>query len=133
MYIVDQVILLTIVQIKYALESVQGIGKITVTEWPFLGIDRYQTGCPGRLIYVEFEDLAGDQPMITVEGGGLSGDDVHVTVGEVLPGGMMAHPIPGHMLQTVERTPQVRGRHTVAYTITSSIVCYVSLTFIRFT
>ena len=55
--------------------------------------------------------------MITVEGEGLSGDDVHVTVGEVLPGGMMAHPIPGHMLQTVERTPQVRVRYTVTCTV----------------
>ena len=72
-----------------------------------LEVDRYQTGCPGRLLYVQFEDRAGDQPMISVESEGLSGDGVGVAVSEVVPGGMMASPIPGHMLQTVERTPQV--------------------------
>ena len=45
--------------------------------------------------------------MISVESEGLSGDGVGVAVSEVVPGGMMASPIPGHMLQTVERTPQV--------------------------
>lgn len=59
--------------------------------------------------------------MITVEGEKLSGDDVHVDVREVLPGGMMAQPIPGHMLQTVERTPQVRVRYKII------LVCFTNL------
>lgn len=52
--------------------------------------------------------------MIVVNSESVSGDDVSVIVSEVVPGGLMASPIPGHMLQTVERTPQVseggRGR-----------------------
>lgn len=47
--------------------------------------------------------------MIVVESEGLSGESVSVVVSEELPGGMMSRPIPGHMLQTVEKTPQVRG------------------------
>ena len=38
---------------------------------------------------------------------GVSGDSVSVGVSEEVPGGMMTSPIPGHMLQTVEKTPQV--------------------------
>ena len=45
--------------------------------------------------------------MISVDSEGLSGEDVSVVVSEEVPGGMMASPVPGHMLQTVERTPQV--------------------------
>ena len=78
-----------------------------MTDGAYLTIDRYETGCPGRLFYVQFDDRAGDQPMIVVKSEGLSGDDVMVTVSEVVPGGMMSSPIPGHMLQTVETTPQV--------------------------
>ena len=70
-------------------------------------MDHLQTGCPGRFLYVQFDDLPSDQPMVMVQSEGLSGDDVSVSVSEVVPGGMMASPIPGHMLQTVERTPQV--------------------------
>ena len=44
-----------------------------------------------------------------MESEGLSGDGVSVTVREDVPGGLMSQPIPGHMLQTVEKTPQVRG------------------------
>ena len=80
-----------------------------MTDGPFLSIDRYKTGCPGRFINVQFDDIAGDQPMIHVESVWLSGDGVDVSVSEEVPGGMMSSPIPGHMLQTVERTPQVSG------------------------
>ena len=96
-------------QIKAALEGISGIGTITVTDVPYLWLDHYETGCPGRHIFVQFDDLAGDQPLITVESEGLSGDGVSVTVREDVPGGLMSQPIPGHMLQTVEKTPQVRG------------------------
>ena len=47
--------------------------------------------------------------MIRVESEGLSGEGVMVSVREEVPGGMMSQPIPGHMLQTVEKTPQVSG------------------------
>ena len=45
--------------------------------------------------------------MILVVAEGLSGEGVSVVVSEEVPGGMMVSPVPGHMLQTVEKTPQV--------------------------
>ena len=91
------------------MESIPGLGTFTVTAGPLLEQDQLETGCPGRQFYVQFDNLPGDQPLLHVESEGLRGDGVSVSVGEEVPGGLMLRPIPGHMLQTVERTPQVRG------------------------
>ena len=44
-----------------------------------------------------------------VDSEGLGGEDVAVVISEEVTGGMLASPVPGHMLQTVETTPQVSG------------------------
>jgi len=56
---------------------------------------------------VEWATTGGDQPTITVNGTGLTGNKVSVKAATIDDGGMFLRPIPGDMLRAAEIEPQV--------------------------
>ncbi len=71
-------------QIKAALESLDGVGEVTVTYSATpLSHDLLGSFCPGHSYTVLFETTPSDLPLISVNEGGLSGDYVITSVTEV--------------------------------------------------
>ena len=71
------------------------------------GIAYSEDICRERRFWISFYNLPGDLELVTVDSSNLSGYNVSVVVDEVTPGGLIIAPIPGHMLRTVNRVPQV--------------------------
>ena len=71
------------------------------------GIAYSENICRERRFWISFYNLPGDLEPVTVDSSNLSGYNVSVIVNEVTPGGLIIAPIPGHMLRTVNRVPQV--------------------------
>ena len=71
-------------QIKTALESLDGIGEVTISYNTIpLSHDLLGRFCPGRSYTVLFQKARGDLPLIVVNDDGLSGDEATTTVTEV--------------------------------------------------
>lgn len=146
-------------QIQAALEGLNSINRVTVSNPQVLAHDFLQSFCPGRRFQVQFEDSHGDLPLLEIDSSNLFGSGLRTTVEEVcyaeshtmlisfinsltvivldklkllleicggpillkshpithtnhlcvqvVAGGLFLRPIPGHMLQTAEVTPQV--------------------------
>ena len=58
---------------------------------------------------MEWATTGGDQPSITVDGTGLTGNYVSIKAVTIDDGGMFLRPIPGDMLRVAEIKPQVGG------------------------
>ena len=85
-------------EFKSILESNFSIGKVSVS--------RVGT-CASYSWTVEWATTGGDQPTITVNGTGLTGNRVLVKAVTIDDGGMFLRPIPGDMLRAAEIEPQV--------------------------
>ena len=75
----------SLLQIKSALESLPGVGIVTV-EYSYVPIPQDKLGifCPGRSVTVQFETAPGDQAMLVVHSSNLTGDGLEVEVKEVI-------------------------------------------------
>lgn len=56
---------------------------------------------------MEWATTGGDQPTVSVDGTGLTGNNVSIKAVTVDDGGMFLRPIPGDMLRVAEIEPQV--------------------------
>jgi hypothetical protein len=114
-----------ILQIKAALEALNEIGQVSVTAPQALPHDSLGKMCPGRRFEVIFKENTGNLPLLGFQSEALFGSDLstrleevcfinkrvlhylHIGYVQVVAGGLFLRPIPGHMLQTAEITPQV--------------------------
>ena len=85
-------------EFKSILESNFNIGKVSVS--------RVGT-CASSNWIVEWATTGGDQPTLTVNGTGLTGNNVSMKAVTIDDGGMFLRPIPGDMLRVAEIEPQV--------------------------
>lgn len=87
-------------ELKSVLESNFNIGKVSVS-----GVGT----CASYTWTVEWATTGGDQPAITVDGTGLTGNNVSIKAVTSDDGGLFLRPIPGDMLRVAENKPQVRS------------------------
>ena len=66
--------------------------------------------CRERKFWISFYKFPGDLEAVQVDSSLLSGNELRIRVDEVTPGGLIMAPIPGHMLRTVNRKPQINIR-----------------------
>ena len=85
-------------EFKSILESNFNIGKVSVS--------RVGT-CASYNWIVKWATTGGDQPAISVNGTGLTGNNVSMKAVTIDDGGMFLRPIPGDMLRVAEIEPQV--------------------------
>lgn len=85
-------------ELKSILESNFNIGKVSVSR---VG------SCASYNWTVEWATTGGDQPTITVDGTGLTGNKVSIKAVTIDDGGLFLRPIPGDMLRVAEIKPQV--------------------------
>ncbi|KAI6655737.1 Fibrocystin-L-like [Oopsacas minuta] len=71
------------------------------------GIAYSENLCRERKFWISFYNLSGDLDPIIVDSTNLNGNNVSIEVNEVTPGGLIIAPIPGSMLRTVSRKPQI--------------------------
>ena len=71
------------------------------------GVIQSENICRERIFWVSFYNFPGDLDSVIVDGSNLTGHNLEVKVEEITPGGLIIAPIPGHMLRTVNRKPQV--------------------------
>ena len=84
--------------LKTVLENNLATGAVSVTR---LG------SCAGYQWEVEWSSTGGDQPTISVDGTGLTGNEVSINASVIDDGGLFLGPIPGDMLRLAEPEPQV--------------------------
>jgi len=85
-------------EFKSILENNFNIGKVSVS--------RVGT-CASYNWTVEWATTGGDQPAITVNGTGLTGNNVSMKAVTIDDGGLFLRPIPGDMLRVAEIEAQV--------------------------
>ena len=67
--------------------------------------------CSGYAWHVRWRSKQGDQPLIGVDGGDLTGDNVVIKTETLLDGGLWIRPLRGDMLRLPETEPQVGPSH----------------------
>ena len=63
--------------------------------------------CSGYTWDVEWDTKTGDQPLMSVDGGDLRGDEVEISMETLVVGGLWIRPLRGDMLRLPETEPQV--------------------------
>ena len=97
-------------QIQYNENAEEFLSKI---ETEFLignakgGIIQTENICRERKFWISFYNFSGDLDCVLVDRSNLTGNNLDITIEENNPGGLIIAPIPGHMLRTVNRKPQV--------------------------
>ena len=66
------------------LQTIPDIGTLTIWIDRPLNHDKYHKYCLGRRIIVRFDSLPGDRPLLVINQTHLSGDNLQVTVYEVM-------------------------------------------------
>lgn len=70
-------------QIKTALEALDGLNEVTVYTPQPLPQDSLGKFCPGRVYQVQFEVNSGDLPLLQIGSGNLLGEELNTRVEEV--------------------------------------------------
>ena len=97
-------------QIQYNENAEEFLSKI---EKEFLignvkgGIIQNENICRERKFWISFYNFSGDLESVVIDRSNLTGNNLSVSIEEITPGGLIIAPIPGHMLRTVNRKPQV--------------------------
>ncbi len=65
------------------MESVEGVGAVTVDTLQLLSHDVLGEFCPGRFYQVRFEDVSRDLPLMEVRNLNLTGDQIQLSAREV--------------------------------------------------
>lgn len=74
-----------LLQVKAALEALDGIDQVTVSAPQALPQDYLGKMCPGRRFEITFEDNRGNLPLLEIGSQGLFGSDLRTGVEEVCP------------------------------------------------
>lgn len=90
-------------EVKLALETIPEVGEVFVAQW----LLDATTPCKGRGWNIRFNSIPNDLPLMMINSS-LQGENIDVQTKEFTNGGILFDPIPGYMLSTVERTPQVQ-------------------------
>lgn len=70
-------------QVQTAVESLGGVGRVTVDTLQQLPHDVLGEFCPGRSYQVRFEDVGRDLPLMEVRNLNVTGDQIQLSAREV--------------------------------------------------
>uniref|UniRef100_A0A3Q3K5H6 Polycystic kidney and hepatic disease 1 (autosomal recessive)-like 1 n=1 Tax=Monopterus albus TaxID=43700 RepID=A0A3Q3K5H6_MONAL len=84
--------------LKYALEGIAGMGQVSVSK---------QGNCKNLVWEVKWLTKPGDQPLIQVDSSSVVGNNVAMSVSEIVQGGLLIRSLTGDFFRVWETKPQV--------------------------